>query len=302
MSSTWQHSSGVLLQTVDIQLPAQQVFRIEPEDYTLCTQMYSCGAYISIRLQALRSYPWVMWFFLVFFGVLVSFGVPWKVLLESLLLWLDSIGEWGLAVMVMAFVVINFPFTFGYTPLAMAAGFLYGFVRGVVSVAIGSALGAAAAFWCCRRMLKKESLSDTIRSSRIGMVLFAMGESGWRGALLARMIPFPIGLANAILAITSITFRRFLISTVVGLFPFQLLLVYFGTTLRSISDLLSGKAQLGVMQTILVVVQVVLALGSILYFMNAAKNLETRSSMVGENGPSLIPPPMVELSSVRVEP
>lgn len=33
------------------------------------------------------------------------------------------------------------------------------------------------------------------------MVLFAMGESGWKGALLARMIPFPYGLANAILSV-----------------------------------------------------------------------------------------------------
>jgi hypothetical protein len=33
------------------------------------------------------------------------------------------------------------------------------------------------------------------------MVLFVMGESGWKGAIISRFIPFPFGLANAILAV-----------------------------------------------------------------------------------------------------
>lgn len=45
--------------------------------------------------------------------------------------------------------------------------------------------------------------SHAFRKNKIGMVLFAMGESGWKGALLARMIPFPYGLANAILSVCS---------------------------------------------------------------------------------------------------
>lgn len=109
--------------------------------------------------------------------------------------------------------------------------------------------------------LKRAPHRHAFRKNKIGMVLFAMGESGWKGALLARMIPFPYGLANAILSVrrllslchtfvcplnltrvpllqmTSISFYRYMVSTVVGLLPFQIMLVYFGTTIRCVQSL-----------------------------------------------------------------
>lgn len=40
-----------------------------------------------------------------------------------------------------------------------------------------------------------------------------------------------------LLQMTSISFYRYMVSTVVGLLPFQIMLVYFGTTIRCVQSL-----------------------------------------------------------------
>jgi uncharacterized membrane protein YdjX (TVP38/TMEM64 family) len=51
-------------------------------------------------------------------------------MLLVLLTWLENAGELGLLLLVAAVMVVCFPFAVGYTPLALAAGFLYGLLRG----------------------------------------------------------------------------------------------------------------------------------------------------------------------------
>lgn len=109
---------------------------------------------------------------------IASWGVPWSQILFVLVNWIQDIGTWGYIILVLSFILISFPFTFGYahlprrasrpsriaethlrpsyTPLALAAGFLYGFYAGVVLTALGSGVGALLSFLVCRKFLQKD--------------------------------------------------------------------------------------------------------------------------------------------------
>lgn len=104
--------------------------------------------------------------------------MPWSQILFVLVNWIQDIGTWGYIILVLSFILISFPFTFGYaltpslqrdylefaethlrrsyTPLALAAGFLYGFYAGVVLTALGSGVGALLSFLVCRKFLQKD--------------------------------------------------------------------------------------------------------------------------------------------------
>ena len=46
--------------------------------------------------------------------VLASWGVPWSQILFVLVNWIQDIGTWGYIILVLSFILISFPFTFGY--------------------------------------------------------------------------------------------------------------------------------------------------------------------------------------------
>lgn len=50
--------------------------------------------------------------------------------------------------------------------------------------------------------------------------------------------------------LSSIPFSRFIISTIIGLLPFQIMWVFLGTTLRSLADVASGNVEGSNMQLI----------------------------------------------------
>jgi uncharacterized membrane protein YdjX (TVP38/TMEM64 family) len=75
---------------------------------------------------------------------------------------------------------------------------------------------------------------------------------------------------------TSITFRSYIITTFLGLLPFQVMLTYFGTTLRSITDVLSGRTHFSWTQTAVLVAQVVIAAGSVGYLVYLARRYQNQ--------------------------
>ena len=61
--------------------------------------------------------------------------------------------------MVVAFIVISFPFTFGYIPLSLGCGYLYGVVWGTMTAGVGANSGALLCFITVRVMLRPFCLS-----------------------------------------------------------------------------------------------------------------------------------------------
>lgn len=58
-------------------------------------------------------------------------------------------------------------------------------------------------------------------------------EKGFKITFLSRLMPIPFGLANTLFSVTDIQFRKYLIASIIGLVPSQLILCYMGSMLKT---------------------------------------------------------------------
>jgi len=192
-----------------------------------------------------------------------AYYVPWVYLIEIFFVETESLGLWGNFLLIFGFVVISFPFTFGYIPLSLGAGYLYGVFIGTITSTVGSTLGSALCFWSVRKLLRPFCLQ------RMGSVPYAEAFLGtgdndestidFTSAVLWRFAPIPFGFSNALFALSSIHFGSFVASTMAGLLPFQIMWVFLGTTLRSLADVAAGNVEGSSLQMISLVVQLMAA-------------------------------------------
>lgn len=71
--------------------------------------------------------------------------------------WLQLHDNWGKLIVALVFIPTNFPFVVGYAILTLAAGFLFGFWWGMVTVIIGNQLGIFAVFTVVNLFFKKST-------------------------------------------------------------------------------------------------------------------------------------------------
>ena len=86
----------------------------------------------------------VLGFLFVYEGYMITF-----------LEFVQGIGLWGNLAMVVAFVPASLPIALGYTPLALACGYLYGVVGGSITSEIGAVVGAIVAFYGTRLLARE---------------------------------------------------------------------------------------------------------------------------------------------------
>eukprot|EP01114_Cavostelium_apophysatum_P015324 TRINITY_DN4145_c0_g1_i1.p1 TRINITY_DN4145_c0_g1~~TRINITY_DN4145_c0_g1_i1.p1 ORF type:complete len:369 (+),score=53.42 TRINITY_DN4145_c0_g1_i1:148-1254(+) len=198
--------------------------------------------------------------------------------LDTFFHWVKSIGYWGNFLFCFLFVVISFPFILGgYIPLALGAGALYGIVLGTITISIGSTLGACLTFWASRAIGKKwvERKMKSTREFHL-FELLLQGKNQYIVTFLVRLAPIPFGLQNSFFALTSISFRDYFISTFIGLLPCQLVWTHLGTTLRNLSKITSGEVELSFWQYTSLVLQVVILVSLVAYFVIISRKMKER--------------------------
>jgi len=198
--------------------------------------------------------------FLFFIGVCIGGFIVCTVegVTVKFLDWVGSIGYWGYFFFILAFILIGFPFAYGYTILGLGVGFLYHIVIGTIIMAIGTNIGSALSFWACRKLLNTWIETKIEASPKLSAIFHSIGDHGFKIALLLRFIPIPFGIQNAIMGISSVTFIRYAIGTFIGLLPEQIVITYFGSTLNKLSNVISGDVHLGKTEKILLIVQLVM--------------------------------------------
>ena len=129
----------------------------------------------------------------------------------------------------------------GAAVLTLAAGAIFGLVRGTVIVSFASTAGATLAFLASRHLLR-----DAV-AARFGDRLRAVDEGiardGAAYLLGLRLVPvFPFFLVNLLVGLSSIPARTFAWVSQVGMLPATIVYVNAGTRLaevRSLDDVLS---------------------------------------------------------------
>jgi len=199
--------------------------------------------------------------------------------LTTTLNWVQSIGFWGNVMFVLMFLLISFPVVLaGYIPLTLGAGAIYGVLLGTLTVSIASTFGACVAFWICRvsaRGWLEPKLKNT-NEFRFFFLLF-QSKKYKMVSVLARLAPIPFGLQNSFFALTDISFKEYFLSTWIGLLPFQVVWTHLGTTLRNLQKIGTGEFELDFWQRLSLLVQLVVAILLLLYFVVLSRKMKEMS-------------------------
>lgn len=126
--------------------------------------------------------------------------------------------------------------------LITAAGYVFGFWKGLLAVWIGGSVGQALAFLLARYLLHDwvENFV-TARWPKWKYIDAVLEREGWKIVFLLRLSPIiPYNVLNIGLATTSMHFLQFAIVSSVGIIPELAVFVYFGTLADNIGSIISG--------------------------------------------------------------
>jgi uncharacterized membrane protein YdjX (TVP38/TMEM64 family) len=123
------------------------------------------------------------------------------------------------------------------TFVAGGAGFLFGFSYGISSTFIGYNLASSLAFFFLRRLDKGKVQSFLSNYPKaVSFQKKIKNDEKWI-VTLARISPFgTFSLVNLTFAVSQISFKKYFLGTLMGMFPRTLVAVFIGTSAKSIYD------------------------------------------------------------------
>ena len=139
----------------------------------------------------------------------------------------DGLGAWGPVLFIATYAVACVAFV-PASLLTLAAGALFGVVKGTVFVLIGSTFGALGAFLIARYVARDWVARRIEKDARFAAIDRAIAEQGRRVVFLLRLSPvIPFNVLNYALGLTKVRVADFLIASI-GMIPGTLLYVYTG--------------------------------------------------------------------------
>lgn len=105
-------------------------------------------------------------------------------------------------VFVFLFTLVSFPFGIGYIILNLVAGYLYGFVRGQLVVAVSVVIGFTISFFVCRIWFREYAKRIVTSNSLQAIMRVVEGKNGVKVIILTRLTPVPFGLQNILFSVS----------------------------------------------------------------------------------------------------
>jgi len=155
--------------------------------------------------------------------------------IEGLYSYILSLGIWGEFVYGFIYFVLELV-AIPALPLTLGAGFLFGAVKGTVTVSLAANAAAGVSFLISRYLLRDIVSRYAMKNSTFRKIDRAIGTHGFRIVLLLRLSPLlPFSLSNYLYGITSVNFWEYVGGTVLGMLPGTIAYVYGGNAGREIS-------------------------------------------------------------------
>lgn len=152
---------------------------------------------------------------------------------------IERLGALGPAAFVAGYAVATVAFI-PASLLTLAAGALFGLVKGVMLAFAGALLGASAAFLISRHLARASIERRIEGNARFSAIDRAVSHDGRRIVFLLRLSPaFPFGLLNYALGLTQVRFADYLVASV-GMLPGTVLYVYYGKLAGDVATLAAG--------------------------------------------------------------
>ncbi|KAL3162294.1 hypothetical protein ABBQ32_009982 [Trebouxia sp. C0010 RCD-2024] len=126
--------------------------------------------------------------------------------------------------------------------LTLAAGFLYGPIKGTAIVSAASTLGATLAFLVSRYLARPFVLHKLQDYPKLAAVQSKVSADGANVVFLLRLSPLvPFTLLNYALGVTEVPLASYIGTSWAGMLPATIAYVYLGSTGRSATDAGSGS-------------------------------------------------------------
>jgi uncharacterized membrane protein YdjX (TVP38/TMEM64 family) len=121
-------------------------------------------------------------------------------------------------------------------PFAVIAGLMFGIPGGLAGIIAGSTLGAALGFFFSRYVARDRVARFLQKNPKFVMIDQAIRREGWKIIGLLRLCPIPFGVSNFAYGLTNVRFWHYLVATMAGMLPGEIVFVSLGSTGRQLSD------------------------------------------------------------------
>lgn len=170
--------------------------------------------------------------------------LPTPQYVESLLKWVQGQGILGVLLLVLLYAVACL-LLLPSSALTVAAGFLFGMVRGTIAASLGAILGATAAFLIARLIVRGWIEHRLTSHPKFRAIDRAIGDQGFKIVLLVRLCSFfPFALTSYLFGLTKVPLGRYVLASWLGRLPGILAWVYVGSIAKNLTDLAAGNDEL----------------------------------------------------------
>ncbi|XP_045112455.1 transmembrane protein 64-like isoform X2 [Portunus trituberculatus] len=123
------------------------------------------------------------------------------------------------------------------------------------------------------RVCLREIVHRRVVTSRLLRALLSVlgGAQAFKVIAITRLTPIPFGLQNAVFAVSRVPTWLYLVATVLGLLPTQVLNCYLGTTVRSFDDVVSQSSSASATAWGVFSVQVLISVGLTMWVVRRAR-------------------------------
>lgn len=177
--------------------------------------------------------------------------------IDELVEFIQSFGTWALLVAFLLDVLVNVLSVLPTIFLSAANGLIFGLPLGILISWLGECVGVIISFYVMRLFMYETAQKLISKSKRLGDIDSASGSEGLKFMTLARMLPYvPSGILTAVGAVSHMSVRDFVISTLVGKLPSTALEVMVGHDLVEFG---AHSKRLGITATFILLVYLYLA-------------------------------------------
>ena len=140
--------------------------------------------------------------------------------IEETAAYIKSFGSWAIF---FSFWLTFFVNALGFPPaiiFSTANTLIFGIVPGIILSCVAETVGVAVSFLLLRFFFRESAQKIISKSKTLGNIDKYSGEKGFTVMLIARMVPYlPSALLNAVGALSSLSFRDYVVASFIGKFP-----------------------------------------------------------------------------------
>jgi phospholipase D1/2 len=198
-------------------------------------------------------------------------------------------ASWWAPVALIAVYVVLCPLGVPASPLMLTGGMVFGFIPGFLYNLTGTWLGGVVTYFL-GRILGRDFVQH-LAGNRLKKVERAIARRGFWSLVTLRLLPIPYPLVNYCAALTGIPPTLFMVTTVLGLIPANLLFAYFASSLVHLAGPERDKIYVQFAITIALLVLLTVAPQIWLARKRNERYLELRQRRKARPSPAPPPPP-----------